>query len=61
MGWKSTIDISRSEAKLLIMKKFTMLDGLSNQKLEDFLVELGYGDDTDLEYYGHNFNIIDDN
>ena len=60
MGWKSTIDISRTEAKRLIMQKLTMLDGLTNEELEDIVGELGYGDDANLQYYGYNFNVIDD-
>jgi hypothetical protein len=60
MGWKSTIDISRTEAKRLIIQKLAMLDGLTNKELEDMVEELGYGDDTNLQYYGYNFNVVDD-
>lgn len=60
MGWKSTIDISRNEAKGLIIQKLAMLDGLTNKELEDMVEELGYGDDTNLQYYGYNFNVVDD-
>lgn len=60
MGWKSTIDITASTAKMLIMQKLASLDGLSNSELEDMVEELGYGDDTNLPYYGHNFNVIND-
>lgn len=60
MGWKSTIDITRNEAKRLIMQKLDMLDELTNQQLDDMLEGLGYGDDANLPYYGHNFNIVDD-
>jgi hypothetical protein len=60
MGWKSTIDISRTEAKRLIIQKLAMLDELTNRELEDMVEELGYGDDTNLNYYGYNFNVVDD-
>jgi hypothetical protein len=60
MGWKSTIDISREEAKRLILQKLIMLDGLTNEELGDMVEELGYGDDANLPYYGYNFFVIDD-
>lgn len=60
MGWKSTIDITRIEAKRLIIQKLATLDGLTNKELEDMVEELGYGDDTNLQYYGYNFNVVDD-
>ena len=60
MGWKSTIDITRNEAKRLIIQKLAMLDGLTNKELEDMVEEVGYGDDTNLQYYGYNFNVVDD-
>lgn len=60
MGWKSTIDITRNEAKRLVIQKLAMLDGLTNKELEDTVGELGYGDDTNLPYYGYNFNVVDD-
>ena len=33
---------------------------MSNSELEDELYNLNYGDDPNLPYYGHNFNIIED-
>ena len=60
MGWKSTIDITRSEAKELILKRMMVLDALTNEELGDMLMALGYGDDTNLRHFGHNFNVIDD-
>lgn len=59
MGWKSTIDITRIEAKRLIIQKLDMLDGLTNKELEDIVDGLGYGDDVNLQYYGYNFNVVD--
>lgn len=56
MGWKSTIDISRSEALSLIFKR---INDASNEELSLILTELGYGDETLLPYFGHNFNIED--
>ena len=58
MGWKSTVIISRQEAIELILKRGDMWY-LTNEELGDMLDDL-YGDDTELEYYGHNF-IINDN
>jgi hypothetical protein len=60
MGWKSTIEITRSEAKRLIMAKLITLDHISNDDLENLVDTLGYGEDTNLEYYGYNFMVVDD-
>lgn len=60
MGWKSTIDITREEAKRLIMQKILKLDQMSDRELADIVEQLGYGDDTDLEYYGYNFHVTDE-
>lgn len=60
MGWKSTVDISRAEAKRLIMQKLVMLDDLTNKELVEMVELLGYGDNVDLPYYGHNFFVTDD-
>lgn len=60
MGWKSTIDINRTEAKRLIIEKLVTLENLTNKELEDILEGLGYGDDVNSEYYGYNFNIVSD-
>lgn len=57
MGWKSTIDISRKTAIYLIQQRLLTA---TNTQLANAVEYLGYGDDTDLEYYGHNFNIDDD-
>ena len=51
MGWKSTVDISRSEALSLIFKR---INDASNEELSLILTELGYGDETLLPYFGHN-------
>jgi len=37
-----------------------MLDQMTNSELVDMIEELGYGEDTELEYYGRNFIIIDE-
>jgi hypothetical protein len=55
MGWKSTIDITRAEAKRLILQKLVNLDQMSNEELANMLEALGYGDTYDLDYYGYNF------
>jgi len=59
MGWKSSIDITRKEAKRLIMQRLLNLDGISDSELENRLEELGYGDNPDLEHFGYNFIITD--
>tara|TARA_R110000772_G_scaffold53327_1_gene122138 strand:- start:289 stop:471 length:183 start_codon:yes stop_codon:yes gene_type:complete len=60
MGWKSTIDITRAEAKRLILQKLVNLDEMSNRELANMVEELGYGEEADLEYYGYNFNVSDE-
>jgi hypothetical protein len=60
MGWKSTIDITRAEAKRLILQKLVNLDQMSDRELADMVEELGYGEESDLEYYGHNFTVTDE-
>lgn len=35
MGWKSTIDITRAEAKRLILQKLVNLDQMSDRELAD--------------------------
>lgn len=57
MGWKSTKIIKRKEAITLILDRIT---DMSNEELSDALLGLGYGDNTELKYYGRNFLIIDD-
>lgn len=59
MGWKSTIDITREEAKRLIIQKLINIDQMSNSELADMVEELGYGESPELEYYGHNFIVND--
>lgn len=59
MGWKRTIDITRAEAKRLILQKLVNLDQMSDRELADMVEELGYGEESDLEYYGHNFIVTD--
>lgn len=63
MGWKSTIDITVSEAKCAIAKaeeyhRNKSVDDI--EYLERRLDELGVGDIPDLPYFGHNFHITSD-
>ena len=58
MGWKSTVDITRTQALALVMDYAFQCSKLSDSELEDLLEHLGYGDNTNLPYFGHNFNII---
>lgn len=55
MGWKSTKTISRSKAMSLITDD--VLYNLTDDELSDVLTAIGYGEKTDLKYYGHNFAI----
>lgn len=61
MGWKSTKQITREEAISAIIKTLNRRDynDMTNTELEDFMESLGIGEDTDLAYFGYNFNITD--
>jgi len=61
MGWKSTIDITREEAISAIMSQMNTLQDKTDVELAQMLYELGFGDDTDKKWFGHNFSIIEDN
>lgn len=52
MGWKSTTYIKRSDAELLISE---YIGKVSDEKLEDVLESMGFGDDPELPYCGYNF------
>jgi hypothetical protein len=62
MGWKSTVDITRETAINLatkeLFKKIGEIHTMSDSELEDLLEVLGYGDIQGMEYFGHNFNIV---
>lgn len=60
MGWKSTTDITRKDAIELIFQHLSKVHYMSNTEIEDLLETLGFGDDSDKPYFGHNFNIIND-
>jgi hypothetical protein len=60
MGWKSTIDVSREEAKRAIMARLDLLNGKSNKELADMMEGIGYGDDANLMYFGHDFIVVGD-
>jgi len=62
MGWKSTINLTRSQAITAILStiKKTPYDNMTNDELTNIMYGLDMGDDTDKPYYGHNFNIVDD-
>lgn len=61
MGWKRTINISREDAINAIIDVITTTDfnRLTSEELKDIMYGLNIGDDTNLPYYGNNFNIID--
>jgi hypothetical protein len=58
MGWKSTIDITRTHALALVIDYALQCNNLTDSELEDLLENLGYGDNPRLPYVGHNFNIV---
>jgi len=57
MGWKSTIEISREEAIRLIQSKLSdeILSKSTNRDIEYMMEDMGFGDNPDWEYFGHNF------
>ena len=63
MGWKSTVDITREQEIQLatreLAKKIGEIHTMSDTQLEDYLEELGYGETQGMEYFGHNFRIVD--
>lgn len=56
MGWKSTVTIEREEAMVLIVSR---LSQLSNCEISDVLESMGFGDNLELSYFGHNFTVVD--
>lgn len=60
MGWKSTVEISRDEVIELILLKVgvDVLNKMSNRDLENMVESLGFGDNIDLPYFGHNFYVV---
>jgi hypothetical protein len=59
MSWKSTVDITRKEAIQLIFSRMADVHQMSDRDLGDLLEALGYGDDANLPYFGHNFFVAD--
>ena len=59
MGWKSTKCISRDMAINLIILRLNddILYSMTNKELEDVVEGMGYGENPDLPYYGHNFSV----
>lgn len=60
MGWKSTRNISRDEAIRLIQSRleYNLLHNMENKELEDIVEGMGFGENPDLEYFGHNFLVF---
>lgn len=56
MGWKSSKKIDRRTA---IRKLTDHIASLDNYKLADVMEAVGFGDDFNLDYYGYNFEIVD--
>lgn len=63
MGWKSTINITRERAIDLILSRLdrSVYDNMTDSEIEEMLYKLGFGDETNLPYFGYNFNITDNN
>lgn len=61
MGWKSTATITREQAINLILaaRSRKPFEAMTNEELENVLYSQGYGDDTNLSYYGYNFSVVD--
>ena len=57
MGWKSSITLTRNKAISLILERALTA---TDDELTNALDSLGYGDNTDLPYYGYNFSIGED-
>ena len=62
MGWKSTIEISREDAIRLIQSKLSdeRLSELPNRDIEYMMEDMGFGDNPDWEYFGHNFFVVNE-
>lgn len=60
MGWKSTIEITREEAIRLIIQRINenILNSMTNRDLEYMVEDIGYGDNPEWEYFGHNFFVV---
>jgi len=60
MGCKSTIEISREEAIRLIQSKLSdeILGKSTNRDIEYMMEDMGFGDNPDWEYFGHNFFVV---
>ena len=61
MGWKSTVTISKDEAIDLIINRMKReaFEFRTNEELAKILECIGYGDKSQLEYYGCNFIVVD--
>jgi hypothetical protein len=62
MGWKSTIEITREEAIRLIQKRMNemILNSMTNRELEYIVEDIGYGDNPEWDYFGHNFFVVNE-
>jgi hypothetical protein len=62
MGWKSTIEISREESIKLIQSKMSdeVFKSMLNRDIEYIMEDMGFGDNPDWEYFGHNFFVVNE-
>ena len=60
MSLKSTIEISREEAIKLIQSKMSdeVFKSMLNRDIEYMMEDMGFGDNPDWEYFGHNFFVV---
>jgi hypothetical protein len=60
MSLKSTIEISREEAIKLIQSKMSdeVFRSMLNRDIEYMMEDMGFGDNPDWEYFGHNFFVV---
>ena len=55
MGWKSTVGIGREHAISLITER---LKEATNDEIASALEGMGFGDNVELSYFGHNFRVL---
>lgn len=55
MGWKSTLKLSREDAISAIIREIYIIN---NEELGYIMGDM-FGDDTEKQYFGHNFWIVD--
>jgi hypothetical protein len=62
---RNSVKITRTEAKEMILKIFIenkteLLNGMSNEELEDIALTLGFGESGELPYFGKIIEVAND-